>query len=115
MSKSAKTTGQKTARRDPPDILAMLWAMDAEAPPILDELAPGEAVEVLDRLLSWLTHIQPRVHRYLTRRARQGRSQDLDLQMVEDLRYYRLLHANLVLLRRKFQQPPLLQRPEGHG
>jgi len=111
MSRSAKTAGQKTARGAQPDILAMLLTMDAEAPLILDELELSEAVAVLDGLLSWLTHIQPRVRRYLTRRAGLGRSGDLDMQMVDDLRYYRLLQANLALLReRLLQEPPQGER-----
>lgn len=50
----------------------------------------------------------PRVRRYLTRRARQGLSRDLDEQMVADLRYYRLLLANFALLHERVLQelPP---------
>jgi hypothetical protein len=109
MSRSAKAPGPKGTRRPQPDILAMLWALDAQAPPLLDELERGEAIAILDELLTWLSEIQPRVRRYLTRRAKQGLSRDLDEQMVGDLRYYRLLLANVALLReRLLQEPPQL-------
>jgi hypothetical protein len=107
MSRSAKAPGPKGSSRPQPDILAMLRTLDTQVLPLLDELEPGEAVAILDELRTWLSEIQPRVRSYLTRRARRGLSRDLDEQMVGDLRYYRILLANLELLRRVFQEPPL--------
>jgi hypothetical protein len=108
MSRSTKAPGPKSAGRPQPDILAMLRKLDTEAPRILDELEQEEVVAVLEELLTWLTEIQPRVRSYLTRRARQRLSRDLDEQMVDDLRYYRLLLVNFTLLReRLLQEPPL--------
>ena len=107
MTRSKKAPRRKGSSRSQPDILAMLRALDTEAPPILDELEHSEAVAILDELLTWLREIQPRVRSYLTRRTMRGLSRDLDEQMVDDLRYYRLLLANFALLReRVLQMPP---------
>src|SRR5205807_1653119 len=69
MSRSMKAPRRKSSSRSQPDILAMLRALDTEAPPILDELEHSEAVAILDELLTWLREIQPRVRSYLTRRT----------------------------------------------
>ena len=107
MSRPTKAPRSSGNSGSQPDILAMLLALDAQTPPILDELERDEALAILDELLTWLGEIQPRVRRYLTRRARRGLSRDLDEQMVGDLRYYRLLLANFRLLRERVLQEPL--------
>jgi hypothetical protein len=86
------------------NIPSLLRHLDASATPLLEELEPADLVALLDDLLAWLEEVEPRTRRYLSRRARQGRSRDLDEQMVQDLWWYRLLRANVTCLREKVVQ-----------
>jgi hypothetical protein len=104
MSRSTNATGHKHADKSQPDILIMLQKLDTNGPPLLEDLERAGLLALLDEMLAWLNEVEPRVRAYVTRRARQGRSRDLDEQMVSDIPWFRLLEANMALLRDRLLQ-----------
>ena len=104
MSRARRHQPAGRGREPRPDILSMLQQLDASSPPLLDELERADLIVLLDEMLAWLNEVDPRVRRYVTRRARRGQSHDLDAQMVGDIAWYRLLRANFALLRDRLLQ-----------
>ena len=97
--KEARATNQHAA-----EVLAKITEYQSRQVPLLDEMTAAEQIVCYDQALAWLSQAKPRTTKYLTHRAYTQRSRELDVEMTDDLWWFRFFEANLTRLKQAQQQ-----------
>ncbi|GCE32118.1 hypothetical protein KDA_76020 [Dictyobacter alpinus] len=82
------------------EVLAKIAAYQSYHVPLLDEMT----AEDYTQFLAWLNQAKPRTIKYLTRRAHTQISNELDVEMAEDIRWFRFLEVNFAHLQNMLWQ-----------
>ena len=93
-------------------VLAKIASYQERPVPLLDEMTAEEQAIYYDQILVWLSQARPRTTSYLTRRARAQISGELDVEMADDIWWFRFFEANFTHLLALVQQKQAVQEPQ---